>query len=160
MMITMIRTSKRRSGSQGMSSCGSVDVAASSSPGRVKWFDHTRGFGFIEARLPAGASPEPQQQQWFLHSTNVTGPTSCLAKGSWVVFREGRGKGDRAEAFDVRIDACQELELDHAGGNRPLLPSFPSFRPSVLHIVLFLPILPSFLPCFHIVRPSFRPSFV
>ncbi len=61
--------------------------------GTVKWFNPTKGFGFIEG----------EQGELFFHHSALEGTTiEALSEGQQVEYEEGRGpKGPRAE--NVRL---------------------------------------------------------
>ena len=61
--------------------------------GTVKWFDESKGFGFIEG----------ERGELFFHHSSVEGTSfETLSEGQTVEYSEGRGpKGPRAE--NVRV---------------------------------------------------------
>ncbi|MFQ5813170.1 MAG: cold-shock protein [Anaerolineae bacterium] len=61
--------------------------------GRVKWFDPSRGYGFI---APDGGD------DLFLHVSQLTGGLKSPADGTRVSFVLGKGPKGRTQAQDVR----------------------------------------------------------
>ena len=86
--------------------------------GSVKWFNATKGFGFIE--------PENGGKDIFVHISAVerAGPSS-LNDGQKVSFDVERGRDGRESAANLAVQNCTENSgTQHAcsaGANRPIL---------------------------------------
>lgn len=61
--------------------------------GKVKWFNESKGFGFIESN----------GKDYFVHfSAILSNGFKTLAEGADVLFKEGKGqKGPQAEEVEV-----------------------------------------------------------
>lgn len=60
--------------------------------GKVKWFNRTKGFGFIECR----------GKDYFVHSSRIINSIKTLSKGAFVTFKiVDDKKGPMAEEVEL-----------------------------------------------------------
>jgi cold shock CspA family protein len=85
--------------------------------GRINFYNHAKGYGFITVTVPPMSPTEAQtQEQFFFHYTNFkNGETPAI--GAFVVFglAPGIAEGKKSQAVGIRFATSQEVVLAEAG---------------------------------------------
>uniref|UniRef100_A0A804P4P3 CSD domain-containing protein n=1 Tax=Zea mays TaxID=4577 RepID=A0A804P4P3_MAIZE len=97
-------------------------AAAARQRGTVKWFNDTKGFGFI--------SPEDGSEDLFVHQSSIKSEGfRSLAEGEEVEFSVSEGDDGRTKAVDVTgPDGSFVRGGGGGGGGRPHRPRLPHVR--------------------------------
>jgi cold shock CspA family protein len=79
--------------------------------GRINFYNHAKGYGFITVTVPAKSSSEaPSQVQYFFHYSNFkNGETPAI--GAYVSFglAPGIAEGKKPQAIGIRFATSQEV---------------------------------------------------
>jgi cold shock CspA family protein len=79
--------------------------------GRINFYNHARGYGFITVTAPPKTRTEsPSQEQFFFHYSNFTSG-EIPAIGAYVVFglAPGIAEGKKTQAVGIRFAAPHEV---------------------------------------------------
>src|SRR5882762_8098075 len=87
--------------------------------GRINFYNHPKGFGFIVVTVPPKSPTEaPHQEHFFFHHSNFrNGETPAI--GAYVSFglAPGIAEGKKSQAVGIRFATSQEVASIDAGLN-------------------------------------------
>ena len=85
--------------------------------GRINFYNHAKGYGFITVTSRKSPLEAPSQEQFFFHNSNFkNGETPAI--GAYVVFglAPGIAEGKRLQAVGMRFATSQEVGLAALAG--------------------------------------------
>jgi cold shock CspA family protein len=86
--------------------------------GRISFYNHAKGYGFITVTSQTSLTEAPSQEQFFFHYSNFrNGETPAI--GAYVSFglAPGISEGKKPQAVGIRFAASHEVPLASLAGS-------------------------------------------